>query len=44
MDSVLEMYSVVDNVTNTSMYLPHVHWGYYQTLIWSLLAMLWVRS
>ena len=22
-------------VTNTSMYLPQVHWGYYETLIWS---------
>ena len=25
-------------VTNTFLYLPQVHWGYYQTLIWSLLA------
>ena len=28
-----------DNVTNTILYLPQVHWGYYQTLIWSHLAM-----
>ena len=27
-------------VTNTNLYLPQVHWGYYQTLLWSLLAML----
>ena len=27
------------NVTNTFLYLPQVHWGYYQTLIWSQLAM-----
>ena len=26
-------------VTNTFLYLPEVHWGYYQTLIWSQLAM-----
>ena len=26
-------------VTNKILYLPQVHWGYYQTFIWSLLAM-----
>ena len=26
-------------VTNTFLYLPQVQWGYYQTLIWSQLAM-----
>ena len=30
------------SVPNTRMYLPQVHWGYYQTLIWSLLAIYWV--
>ena len=30
---------IVPYVTNTIMYLPQVHWGYYQTPIWSLLAM-----
>ena len=27
------------SVTNTILYLPQVHWGYYQTPIWSPLAM-----
>ena len=27
------------SVTNTFLYLPQVHWGYNQTLIWSLLAL-----
>ena len=27
------------SVTNTILYLPQVHWGYHQTLIWSQLAM-----
>ena len=26
-------------VTNTFLYLPQILWGYYQTLIWSQLAM-----
>ena len=29
-------------VTNTRMYLPQVHWGSYQTLIWFLLVIYWV--
>ena len=27
------------DVTNTILYLPQVHWGYHQTLNWSQLAM-----
>ena len=33
-----------EHVTNTSMYLPQVHWGDYQTLMWSLLAIYGFRS
>ena len=31
-------------VTNARMYLPQVHWGSCQTLIWSLLAIYWVQE
>ena len=31
-----------NSVTNTRMYLPQVHWGINQTLIWSQLTVCWV--
>ena len=41
-DEYKDIFSVDCGVTNTRMYLLQVHWGYYQTLIWSLLALYWV--